>query len=390
MKIVIVASLAFSLVNFRRRLIADMVACGHEVLACAPDEDDDVVGQLAAMGVSYRTMPMQRVGLNPIADLRTLWWIIGLLDREQPDLVLAYTQKPIVYSGIACRIARRGRFFAMVSGLGHVFGEDGSRWLRLLVARLYRSALARAEAIFVFNADDRPEMLRHRMISPMARVVQVPGSGVDLTYYRPTPIPPGPLRFLMIARLLRSKGLFEFVEAARWIRARHPDVRFELLGPLDPSPAGIGEEQLHVWKREGVVDYLGEARDVRPYLAAASVFVLPSWYREGLPRTILEAMATGRAVVTTDMPGCREPISEGVNGYLVAPRDASALEAAMLRFVDNPRLVSEMGARGREIAEAHFSVEHVTDILLSTMHLRDAANEHQPRPAGTRLAGATP
>ncbi len=390
MKIVIVASLAFSLVNFRRRLIADMVACGHQVLACAPDDDPDVAGQLAAMGVSYRVMPMQRVGLNPVADLRTLWWIVALLDRERPDLVLAYTQKPIVYSGIACRIVRRVRFFAMVSGLGHAFGNEGSRWLRLLVARLYRSALARAEAIFVFNADDRPEMLRHRMISPAAPVVQVPGSGVDLSHYRAAPIPPGPLRFLMIARLLRSKGLFEFVEAARNVRARHPDVRFELLGPLDPSPAGIGEEQLQAWKREGVVDYLGEARDVRPYLAAASVFVLPSWYREGLPRTILEAMATGRAVVTTDMPGCREPISEGVNGYLVAPRDAGALEATLLRFVDDPSLVSEMGARGREIAEAHYSAEHVTDMLLSTMHLRDAGTGHPSSPVGTYLAGATP
>ena len=390
MKIVIVASLAFSLVNFRRRLIADMVACGHQVLACAPEDDREVAEQLAEMGVSYRTMPMQRVGLNPLADLRTLSWLIGLVVREQPDLVLAYTQKPIIYSGIACRIARRARFFAMVSGLGHVFGEGGSRWLRLLVAQLYRSALARAEAIFVFNADDRGEMLRHRMITPAARVVQVPGSGVDLSYYRAVPIAPGSLRFLMIARLLRSKGLFEFVEAARRIRGRRPEVRFELLGPLDPSPAGIGAEQLQAWKREGVIDYLGEARDVRPYLAAASVFVLPSWYREGLPRTILEAMATGRAVVTTDMPGCREPISDGVNGFLVAPRDAGALEAALLRFVDDPRLAPDMGARGREIAEAHYSVEHVTEILLSTMHLRDAGSAQQPKPMRTRLAGAAP
>lgn len=382
------ASLAFSLVNFRRRLIVDMVACGHQVLACAPDDDPEVERELAGMGVAYRRMPMQRVGLNPLADLRTLRWLIRLIDREQPDLVLAYTQKPIVYSGIACRIARRARFFAMVSGLGHVFGEGGSHWLRWLVARLYRSALVRAEAIFVFNADDRGEMLRHRMISPAARVVQVPGSGVDLSHYRAAPVPSGPLRFLMIARLLRSKGLFEFAEAARRIRARHPDVHFDLLGPLDPGPAGIDAEQLRAWKDEGVLDYLGEARDVRPCLAAASVFVLPSWYREGLPRTILEAMATGRAVVTTDMPGCREPISEGINGYLVAPRDADALEAALLRFVDDPRLAPEMGARGRDIAEAHFSAGHVTDILLSTMRLRGGTSAHEPTSVGAMLAGA--
>lgn len=388
MRIVIVASLAFSLVNFRRQLIADMVACGHEVLACAPDGDRDVEQELASMGVAYRSMPMQRVGLNPFADLRTLWWLIGLIDRERPDLVLAYTQKPIIYSGIACRIARRARFFAMESGLGHVFGDGGSRWLRWLVARLYRSALVRAEAIFVFNADDRGEMIRHRMISPAAHVVQVPGSGVDLSHFCAVPPPSGPLRFLMIARLLRSKGLFEFAEAARRIRARHPDVRFALLGPLDPGPAGVRPEQLEAWKSEGMIDYLGEARDVRPHLAAASVFVLPSWYREGLPRTILEAMATGRAVVTTDMPGCREPISEGVNGYLVAPCDAGALEDALLRFVDDPRLARVMGARAREIAEAQFSVGHVTDILLSTMHLRGDGAVHEPSEVGAILAGA--
>ena len=385
MKVVVVASLAFSLVNFRRRLLEDMIACGHEVIACAPDDDCEVVRELAMMGVPYRKMPMARSGLNPLADLRTLAWIVRLLDRERPDLVLAYTQKPIVYAGIASRIVRGSRFFAMVSGLGHAFGEGGGRWLRLVVAVLYRQALARAEGVFVFNADDRDEMLGHRMISPTAPVTRVPGSGVDLIHYKAEPVPAGPLRFLMVARLLRSKGLFEYVEAARSIRRRHPDVRFELLGPLDPSPAGIGRSQLEAWQREGVIDYLGEARDVRPYLVAASVFVLPSWYREGLPRTILEAMSTGRAVVTTDMPGCREPIEQARNGYVVAPRDPNALEEALMRFVDDPALAPAMGMRARETAEASFSVELVNDILLSTMHLRGPERDRRPMSVGTSI-----
>jgi glycosyltransferase involved in cell wall biosynthesis len=233
--------------------------------------------------------------------------------------------------------------------------------------------LKRVEAVFVFNADDREEMLRHGMLTASDSVVRVPGTGVDLAHFPAVPVPAGPLRFLMVARLLSSKGLHEFVGAARRVRSQHPDVRFQLLGPLDPSPGGIGPALVDVWHHEGVIEYLGEVRDVRPYLADCSVFVLPSWYREGLPRTILEAMATGRAIITTDMPGCREPVDGHVNGFLVPPRDVVALQAAMLAFVDDPELAVAFGTRSREIAAARFSVELVNDILLSTMALRPSA-----------------
>jgi len=218
--------------------------------------------------------------------------------------------------------------------------------------------------------------------------VRVPGSGVDLDHYGTAPIPAGPVRFLMIARLLHSKGLSEYAEAARRLRGRYPEARFALLGPPDPSPAGVDAAQVEQWRREGAIRYLGEARDVRPYLAAASIFVLPSWYREGLPRTILEAMATGRAVITTDMPGCREPIEPGVNGYIVPPRDAEALAMAMERFLLRPELVARMGARARETAMERFSVERVNDILLSTMRLRaDVPSRPSGRGAAAALAG---
>lgn len=372
MKILVLASLAYSLVNFRGRLLAAMIANGHEVIACAPDSDPEIEAKLASMGVAYHRMPMARTGMNPLTDIVTLGWLSAFLLRQRPQLVLAYTQKPIIYGGIASRLFGKARFFAMVSGLGHVFSEDGSRGLpliRRIVSALYRFALHRAEAIFVFNRDDREEMVRHRILRTNACVVQVPGSGVDLSHYAQQPVPDGPPIFLMIARLLRNKGLLEFFEAARIVRASHPQVRCRLLGPLDTNPEAIDRATIERWHGQGVIEYCGETRDVRPHLAAASIFVLPSWYREGLPRTLLEAMSVGRAVITTDMPGCREPVDDGVNGYLVAPRDGPALAQAMLHFARNPGLARDMGAAARRTAEERFAVERVNTLLLTTMGL---------------------
>ncbi|MBB3346787.1 glycosyltransferase family 4 protein [Sphingomonas sp. BK069] len=370
MRVVVVASLAYSLVNFRGQLLADMVAAGHEVIACAPDDDPQVRARLADMGVALRRVPMARVGLNPLVDLGTLRALVALLRAERPEVVLAYTQKPIIYAGLAARLTRT-RFYAMVSGLGHVYGEDASPRMRLLrrgVSLLYRAAVREARAVFVFNRDDRAEMLRHAIVVPDARVIQVPGSGVDVTRFAGTPPPPGPV-FLMIARLLRAKGVDDFVAAARAVRARYPQARFRLLGPTDPGPDGVTAGEIARWAEEGVIDYLGETRDVRPFLAEASVFVLPSWYREGLPRTILEAMASGRAVITTDRPGCRDPIDQGANGLVVPARDPAALAAAMERFCADPALASRLGAVARRVATERYAVERVNRLLLDTMEL---------------------
>ena len=372
-KVVVVASLAYSLVNFRGRLLADMKAAGHDVIACAPDDDADVRAWLVRQGIGWRRIPMARVGLNPFVDLGTLRALLALLRAERPDIVLAYTQKPIIYAGLATRLTGT-RFFAMVSGLGHVYGEEVSSRMRLLrrgVSVLYRAALRHARAVFVFNRDDRAELLRHRIIDVDTPVVQVPGSGIDIDRFAHVAPPPAPV-FLMIARLLRAKGVHDFVAAARIVRRRHPQARFRLLGPTDPGPDGITHVELERWVSEGTIDYLGETRDVRRFLADASVFVLPSWYREGLPRTILEAMATGRAVVTTDRPGCRDPIEEGVNGFVVPARDVDALAVAMERFAAEPSLAAQMGAQARRTATARYAVERVNHILLDTMELLPA------------------
>ena len=370
--VVVVSSLAWSLINFRGQLLSDMVAAGHRVIAVAPEPDAEIERELTRRGVIYRVVPMRRASISVAADIATLRALVALFRAERPDTVLAYTQKPIVYAGLASRIVGGIAFFAMVSGLGHAFSGQGgwfSAALRTVVARLYRHALADAAGAFVFNSDDRGEMLRHNMVAPSLPVVQVPGSGIDTDRFVALPVRAGAPVFLLVARLLRNKGLGEFVAAARAIRARNPAVRCQLLGPLDANPEAISANDIAAWQAEGVIEYLGETHDVAPYFAAASVFVLPTWYREGLPRTILEAMATGRAVIASDTPGCRDAVTEGWNGLLVPPRDSERLAAAMQRFVDEPGLATKMGARARDRAEAVYDVRKVNRLLLTTMKL---------------------
>ena len=381
MKIVVVASLTRSLVNFRRSLLEDLVATGADVVACAPEEDADTIQRLTKMKVRFKRIPMARASTNPLSDLKTLCALTGLFRRERPEIVLAYTQKPIIYGGLAARLARTPQFFAMQSGLGFTFSEENTNAaLRRLVSLLYRAGVKRADAVFVFNADDEDEMRRHGILADQ-RVVRVPGSGVDTSDYPHARPPSGPPTFLVVARLMRDKGHYEFAEAARRLKARWPEARFQILGPFDANPASIDARDLEAWKAEGVIEYLGETSDVRPFLAASSVFVLPSYHREGLPRSILEAMSTGRAIVTTDRPGCRETVEPGVNGFIVPPKDAGALADAMERFLKEPALIDSMGAASRKRAMAMYDVRIVNAILLEAMGLTgDIARPRTARP----------
>jgi glycosyltransferase involved in cell wall biosynthesis len=371
-KVLVLASYAPSLVRFRLDLMRELVVAGHEVIACAPEQDAEVERELAGIAVAYRRVPMERAGINPLTDLQTVAGLIRLLRAERPDLLLAYTQKPMIYGGIAARLAGVPRFFAMVTGLGYAFAEQGRlgrRLVREVTARLFRVALRRADGVFVFNDEDRRELERWRIIQTRHNVVRVDGSGIDTTRFRATPLPAGPPTFLLIARLLREKGLEEYVEAARRIKQQWPEVRFQLLGPLDPNPTGVTAAELATWREEGVVEYLGETRDVRPFLQDCTVFVLPTFYREGIPRTLLEAMAVGRPLITTDWQGCRETVVTGENGFLVPIRDVAALAAAMARFVEEPGLAERMGCRSRALAEMRFDVRRINAVLLATMGL---------------------
>jgi glycosyltransferase involved in cell wall biosynthesis len=380
MKILVFSSLAYSLVNFRGALLNSIREAGHDVLAVAPDDDSFVSDWLTEHRIRFRTVSMNRTGMKPLQDIQTLLGYIRLIVREKPDLILAYTQKPIIYGGIAARLTGNVPFYALMSGLGYLFSPDGAKpgLVRTIFLRLYREGVRKARKIFVFNRDDQTDMLEAGIINGHHLVVQVPGSGVDTSRFAQQPVPEGAPHFLMVGRLMRDKGVYEFLEAARRVGQEFPEARFSILGRAETfNPTGISEGDIAWLQDEYPVTFLAETTDVRPYLAQSSVFVLPSYYREGLPRTILEAMATGRAVITTDMPGCRDPIEDGKSGIIVPPRNVDALADAMRSFLTNPEQAAQMGDRARDIAERIYDVTKVNSLLIGHMGLDKKASPAQ-------------
>ena len=372
-RIAVVCSLAYSLINFRLDLLRAMVSAGHRVTAFAPEHDAQVAEVLAANSIAFRTVPMQRTGLSPFADLRTLGALVRAFREEGIDTVLSYTMKPVIYGGLAGRIARVPERHALMTGLGTIYSPARKRvrhrLLRALSSRLYAQGLGGTIRVFVYNGADEADIRSNGMLGAGTRLVRVPGSGVDLDRFAATPLPSAPVRFLMISRLLEEKGVREFAAAARTMREAGCRARVRLVGPLDSNPTAITLDEVRSWEAEGILEYCGTTRDVRPFLDEASVFVLPTAYREGVPRTLLEALAAGRAVITTDRAGCADTVEDGRNGLLVPARDAGALAKAMLRLARDPSCLPAMGKRSREIAEERFDVHRVNRLLLSEMGL---------------------
>jgi glycosyltransferase involved in cell wall biosynthesis len=363
-KVLIVGSFAPSLVSFRGALIAAMAEHGHLVAAAAPDIDERTRGALQSLGASPRQIPLRRTGLNPLDLAQSVKAMRALIRDERPDVLLSYTIKPVILAALAGRAEQVPTIVSLITGAGYAF--TGGRETKRLVSRaaasvLYRRALKRSDVIIFQNRDDEQLFRRLRLV-PRGRETQiVNGSGVDLDHFAPAPIPKQ-TAFLMIARLLKDKGIREFAKAAKRLKASHPEVPITLLGDFDPSPDSLSREELDSLVDCGI-DYQGHLQDVRPAIAACSVYVLPS-YREGTPRSVLEAMAMGRAIITTDAPGCRETVKEGENGFLVTPRDAGALYEAMMRFVEDPGLAARMGPPSRLLAEQKYDVRQVNSDLL--------------------------
>ncbi|WP_303730103.1 glycosyltransferase family 4 protein [Paracoccus solventivorans] len=342
MHIMLTANAAWNIFNFRKPLVQGLLADGHQLTVLAPP--DHSVNALERFGCRFLPLSMDAKGLNPFRNLALARQMRAVFRQERPDVILGFTIKNNIFGSWA---AGDIPFIPNVTGLGTAFLSGGI--LRFVAENLYRRAFAKHEVVFFQNEEDRGLFLSHHLLrSDQARLL--PGSGIDLKYF--APMPPAengdaPV-FLMIARLLRDKGVLEFVDAARAVHTRFPRARFQLLGELGASNrSAIHTTTLAEWQQEGVIEYLGVAPDVRPVIAAADCVVLPS-YREGAPRTLIEAGAMARPVIATDVPGCRSVVAAEITGLLCPPRDAQGLEAALLRFLAMPpeRRVA-MGRAGR-------------------------------------------
>lgn len=370
MKIALLGGYAPSLINFRGPLVRAMLERGHEVVAMAPPYSPSPGPQLEAMGASYREIPLNRRGLNPLSDLGSLLALKRVFRDLAPDAVLSYTIKPVVYGSFAARLAGVPAIYSMITGLGYAFTEDEGMKRRLifnLVRGLYAAGLRTNDAVFFQNPDDLAFFQKLGVVPDAIRAEVTNGTGVDLEHYAFSEPPAGPPVFLCLSRLIRSKGVSLFAEAAARLKKRFPDAVFRIAGAVEQGEDGVGPEELRRWKEAGAVELLDPVEDVRPLLTGCTAYVLPTYYREGVPRSVLEAMSTGRAIVTTDAPGCRLTVEEGANGYLIPPKDVDALELAIQRMIEAPDAVREMGRKSREMAEDRFDVNRVNEHILKTM-----------------------
>ena len=356
MRVAIVLNTSWNIWNFRRGLVLALQAAGHEVLAIAPP--DDYSGRLETeLGCRYVPILMANKGTNPVKDAQLTRSFLVIYKREQPDVVLHFTIKPNIYGTLAARLAGIPSI-NNVSGLGTVFLIEN---LVSKVARgLYRLAFRFPHKVFFQNNDDRELFIRYNLIKP-DRTGLVPGSGVDLQRFQlqaPVEKPAGePFTFLMVARVLYEKGIVEYFEAARQVRAAlgAANVRLQLLGSLDEAGGvGVPRATFEGWLTAGAIEYLGTSDHVATHLHRADCIVLPS-YREGTPKTLLEAAACGKPLVTTDVPGCRETVQPGYNGYLCQVRSADDLAAQLLAVARlPPARLAAMGAASRQLAETKF------------------------------------
>ncbi len=381
MKLLLFANTDWYLFNFRRSLASALRDAGHEVLLLSPPGPH--VEQLRALGLEWREAPMDRRSLNPLREAALLLWIYRLLRAERPDVIHSFTIKCVVYGALAGRLAGVSRVNA-VAGMGHVFTSDSlkARLLRPLVRFLMRAALGGGSARLVLQNPDDINLFLRAGLASQARVRLIPGSGVNSARFRPPATPSGPGEpplVLVASRLLWDKGIREFVDAARALKAQGRNVRFALAGTPDPgNPTAVPEETLIAWRDSGVVEWLGYVADMPALFARTDIVVLPS-YREGLPKGLIEAAACARPLVATDVPGCRDVITHGVDGLLVPAGKSEPLARAIAQLLDDPALARRLGEAARAKALAEFDERKIIDATLAVY--REVAPPSQRLPS---------
>jgi len=373
-KVVIIGSYIFSLVNFRGNLLEDLINKNYEILALAPGFDKETVDVLSAMGVRFISIHLSRTGINPITDIRTILQLTKIFVSYKPDVLITYTIKPVVYGNIVASFFSHIKKLSLITGLGYLDTDTGSfkkRMIRNIIHKLYRFGLRNSEFVAFQNPDDQNYFAEHRLLNIQTKTIVTAGSGVDLTQYAKVKPVVAPVIFLFTARLIKAKGIAQYLEAARSLKAVYGNrIVFRIIGLPDPDNLdSFDPKTLQQYIDKDIVEYLGHQKDVRPFLASSSVFVLPSYYREGTPRTILEALAMAKPIITTDSPGCRETVQHKKNGFLIPVKNVEALKTAMRYFIEKPDTIKQMGEESYQLAKQKFDVKHVNESLFTLASL---------------------
>lgn len=368
MKILVLSSHTPSLFWFRMDMMKNFLELGHSVIAAAQESEQTWGDRFLEHGIEYRQVFVKRNGINPFSDLRTLKELKRLMKELNPDKVFVYQAKTIVYGALAASHNKINEVYPLVAGLGSVFRGEGLK-NKILVKILefqYRMAFKRSKKVIFQNEDDLTLFLNRKLLK-QNQAEKINGSGVNLEKFKLLPLPKEPA-FLYIGRLIRDKGVMEYLEACRILRSKYKSVRCMLVGPFDTNHSALQPEDLDYFIKNGIVEYFGEIEDVRPYIEQCTTYVLPS-YHEGTPKTVLEAMAMGRAVITTDAPGCRETVVEGVNGFLVEVKNVTQLAEKMELLMHNPQLNERMGNEGLKMVRDKFDVRMVNAEISKIMGL---------------------
>lgn len=366
MKILVVSPKNKTVFNFRGDLIKNMIASGHEVYVTGPNRDFEA--DILALGVKELIeVPLVKDNTNVKGDLSYMNNLKKVMKELSPDLVFSYTIKPVVYGSLAAKACKVTNIYAMVTGLGRVYAIGGikTKIIRTITKMLYKKAFKACQKVIFQNDDDIKQLVADNYLPP-EKAMKVDGSGVNMNRFVKTELPKDPV-YLMVSRIIREKGVMEYCEASRELKKAVPNARCILLGGFDSSIGALKKEDIQPYIDDGSIEYPGEVKDTVSFYAGASVFVLPSYYREGLPRTILEAMASGRAIITTDWPGCREAVVDGENGYLVEVKNSQALANRMIELATNRELLEKMAETAYKKCENQYEVGIVNSRMKEIM-----------------------
>lgn len=360
MKIMVVSPKNKTVFNFRGDLIRHMIACGNSVVVIGPNQE--YVEDIMTLGVSkFIEVPLVKDNTSVLGDVKYCGMLRRVMKAEKPDLVFSYTIKPVIYGSIAARLAGIKKVYPMVTGLGRVYTSDSlkTKVIRFITKMLYKTAFAGCNKVIFQNNDDIKQFVADNYL-PEYKTAKVDGSGVNMQRFTRTSLPETPV-FLMVGRIIKEKGVLEYCDAARIVKKKHPEARFILLGGFDVSIGALKREDIQPYIEDGSIEFPGEVKDPVEFYHKASVFVLPSYYREGLPRTILEAMSCGRAIITTNWPGCRDAVEDGENGFLIQPKDAEALASRMNQLVKDEQLLNDMAEKSYQVCRETYEVNIIND-----------------------------